>query len=113
VPLQALPGILGWLAQIEPLRQILDGTRAIMYFDAQADAGLARAVTYASLGLVFWLILGAGVVRWYDRKGYNRLDPELLGYVAASVQQYKSRLTGTRRQDPPHAGRQTDADAQV
>ena len=44
VPLQALPGILGWLAQIEPLRQILDGTRAILYFDAQADAGLARAV---------------------------------------------------------------------
>ena len=100
VPLQALPGVLGWLAQIEPLRQILDGTRAILYFDAQADAGLARAVTYASLGLVFWLILGAVVVRWYDRKGYNRLDPELLGYVAASVQQYKSRNTGTRPQDP-------------
>jgi hypothetical protein len=100
VPLQALPGILGWLAQIEPLRQILDGIRAIMYFDAQADAGLARAVTYAALGLVLWLILGAVVVRWYDRKGYNRLDPELLGYVAASVQQYKSRNTGTRHQDP-------------
>jgi len=111
VPLQALPGILGWLAQIEPLRQILDGTRAILYFNAQADAGLARAVTYASLGLVFWLILGAVVVRWYDRKGYNRLDPELLGYVAASVRQYKSRNTGTRPQDPPNAGRQTEPDA--
>jgi ABC-type multidrug transport system permease subunit len=34
VPLQALPGALRWLAQIEPLRQILDGTRAILYFDA-------------------------------------------------------------------------------
>jgi hypothetical protein len=111
VPLQALPGVLGRLAQIEPLRQILDGTRAIMYFDAQADAGLARAVTYASLGLVFWLILGAVVVRWYDRKGYNRLDPELLGCVAASVQQYKSRNTGTRPQDPPNAGRHTEPDA--
>ena len=111
VPLQALPGVLGWLAQIEPLRQILDGTRAILYFDAQADAGLARAVTYASLGLVFWLILGAVAVRWYDRKGYNRLDPELLGYVAASVQQYKSRNTGTRPQDPPNAGKQTEPDA--
>jgi ABC-type polysaccharide/polyol phosphate export permease len=111
VPLQALPGLLGWLAQIEPLRQILDGTRAILYFDAQADAGLARAVTYASLGLVFWLILGAVVVRWYDRKGLNRLDPELLGYVAASVQQYKSRNTDTRHQDPPNAGKQTEPDA--
>jgi hypothetical protein len=59
VPLQALPTVLQPLAQVEPLRQILDGARAILYFDAQADAGLARAVTAASLGLVFWLILGA------------------------------------------------------
>jgi ABC-type multidrug transport system permease subunit len=42
VPLQALPGILQPLAQIEPLRQILAGTRAILYLDAQADAGLTR-----------------------------------------------------------------------
>ena len=52
-------------------------------------------------------------MRWYDRKGYSRLDPELLGYVAASVQQYKSRNTGTRHQDPTNAGRQTEPDAQV
>ena len=70
-----------------------------------------RAVTYASLGLVFWLILGAVAVRWYDRKGYNRLDPELLGYVAASVQQYKSRNTDTRPQDPGDTGKQTEPDA--
>jgi len=90
VPLQALPGVLQPLAQIEPLRQILDGTRSILYFDAQANAGLARAVTGAAVGLVIWLILGAVLVRWYDRKGLNRMDPELLGYVAASVQQHKS-----------------------
>ena len=111
VPLQALPAVLRWLAQIDPLRQILDGTRAILYFDAQADAGLARAVTYASLGLVIWLILGAVVARWYDHKGFNRLDPELLGYVAGSVQQYKSRHAGARHQDPPNAGRQAEPDA--
>ena len=69
VPLQALPGVLRWLAGIEPLRQILAGTQAILYFDAQADAGLARAVTAATLGLVIWLIAGAVVVKWYDRKG--------------------------------------------
>jgi len=109
VPLQALPGALRWLAQIEPLRQILDGTRAILYFDAQADAGLARAVTAASLGLVIWLILGVVVVRWYDRKGYNRLDPELLGYVASSVQQYKSQNIHARQQDAGNAGRQADS----
>jgi len=113
VPLQALPGALRWLAQIDPLRQILDGTRAILYFDAQADAGLARAVTGAALGLVIWLILGAVVVRWYDRKGFNRMDPELLGYVAGSVQQYKSRNADARQQDSRNAGRQTGPDAQV
>jgi YhgE/Pip-like protein len=113
VPLQALPGVLRPLAQIEPLRQILDGTQAILYFDAQADAGLARAVTAAALGLVIWLILGAVLVRWYDRKGLNRMDPELLGYVAGSVQQHKSRNAHARPQEPGNAGRQTEPGAQV
>jgi hypothetical protein len=47
-------------------------------------------------------ILSAVVVRWYDRRGLNRLDPKLLGYVAASVQQYKSRNADTRH-DPSEA----------
>ena len=50
------------------------------------------------------------MVRWYDRKGYNRLDPELLGYVAGSVQQHKSR-NATRQQDAGNAVRQTEPDA--
>jgi len=108
---RALPGVLRWLAQIEPLRQILDGTRAILYFDAMTDAGLARAVTAAALGLVIWLILGAVAVRWYDRKGYNRLDPELLGYVAGSVLQHKSQNTDARPQDAGDGGRQVEPDA--
>jgi YhgE/Pip-like protein len=108
VPLQALPGVLRWLAGIEPLRQILAGTQAILYFDAQADAGLARAVTAAALGLVIWLILGAVLVRWYDRKGLHRMDPELLGYVAGSVQQYKSQNAHARQQDSGGAARQTE-----
>jgi YhgE/Pip-like protein len=112
VPLQALPGALQPLAQIEPLRQILAGTRAILYFNAQADAGLARAVTAAALGLVIWLVLGAGLVRWYDRKGFNRIDPELLAYVSGSVKQYKSRNPGTRSQGSGSAERQTKPGAQ-
>jgi ABC-type polysaccharide/polyol phosphate export permease len=113
VPLQALPGILQPLAQIEPLRQILAGTRAILYLDAQADAGLTRAVTAAALGLVFWLAVGAGVVRWYDRKGFNRMEPELLACVSGSVQQYKSRNAGARQQDSGSADRQTEPGAQA
>jgi ABC-type polysaccharide/polyol phosphate export permease len=113
VPLQALPGVLRPLAEIEPLRQILAGARAILYFDAQADAGLTRAVTAAALGLVFWLILGAVAVRWYDRKGFNRMDPELLAYVGGTVQQYKSRNADARQQDSGNAARQTEPNADV
>jgi hypothetical protein len=54
---QALPGALRWLAEIEPLRQILAGTRVILYFEARADAGLTRAVRAAALGLVFRLAI--------------------------------------------------------
>ena len=91
IPLQALPGVLKLLAEIEPLRQIVGGTRAILYYNAQADAGLARAFTTAALGLLFWLVLGAVVVRWYDHKGFSRLSPELLAYVSRSAREYRSR----------------------
>jgi Na+/glutamate symporter len=57
----------------------------------ESDAGLVRAFTAATLGLVFWLILGTVVVRWYDRRGFNRLSPELLAYVTSSAQQYRAR----------------------
>ena len=53
--------------------------------------------------MVFWLVVGAVVVRWYDRKGFNRMDPELLGYVGGSVQQYKSRIADAGQQDSESA----------
>jgi YhgE/Pip-like protein len=90
VPLEALPTPLRWLAQAEPLRQVLAGTRAILYFNAQADAGLTRAVAAASAGLVFWLIVGAVVVRWYDAKRLYRIDPKLMTYIHASADSYRS-----------------------
>lgn len=39
-PLEALPGFYHFLAEFEPLRQITGGIRSILYYDAQADAGL-------------------------------------------------------------------------
>ncbi len=107
VPVQALPTFLRWLSQIEPLRQILAGTRAILYFDARADAGLTRAVTTAAAGLVFWLVVGAVAVRWYDRKRFNRMEPELLEYVHASAQAYQDRDAG--HHDPAQAHQDPDA----
>jgi YhgE/Pip-like protein len=101
VPLQALPGVLEWLAQVEPLHQILAGTRSVLYYNAMADAGLSRAVVAAALGLVFWLVLGTVVVRWYDHRGFNRINPEILAYVSDSARQYRSQKTAAADPDGP------------
>lgn len=85
VPLQALPGVLKLVSDIEPLRQILAGDRAILYFGAAGDAGLDRGLILASAGLAFWLALGTTVVRWYDRKGLHRIRPEDLAYVHQTI----------------------------
>jgi uncharacterized phage infection (PIP) family protein YhgE len=90
VPVQALPGFLRALSNAEPLRQILAGTRSIMYFNAQADAGLTRGTVAAGLGLVFWLAAGTVIVKWYDHKGSYRLDPNVLAHANAAVQDHTS-----------------------
>jgi hypothetical protein len=61
-----------------------------MYFNAQADAGLTRGTLSAGLGLLFWLAAGTAMVKWYDRKRFYRLDPDILDHVNASVQAYRT-----------------------
>jgi YhgE/Pip-like protein len=90
VPVQALPGPLKLVSQIEPLRQILSGTRSILYFNSAGNAGLTRGIITATAGLIFWLALGATVVRWYDRKGLQRLSPDLIDYVQRSITAYRA-----------------------
>jgi hypothetical protein len=85
VPLTALSGFFRFLAEFEPLRQILDGVRATLYFDARADAGVTRAFVTTGLGLVFWLALGVLVTTWYDRKGLQRMPTELMQAVDEAV----------------------------
>ena len=103
VPVEALPAFLRWLSQVEPLRQILVGTRAILYFGAQANAGLTRGASAAGLGLLFWLVAGVLMVRWYDRRRLHRMDPELLAYVSTAVQVYRERHGGARTADSSSA----------
>jgi YhgE/Pip-like protein len=91
VPIEALPGFLRLLSYVEPLRQVLAGTRSILYFGAQGVAGLTRGTVAAAAGLVFWLVLGAVVVRWYDRKGLYRLQPEVLAHVNQAVKDYRTK----------------------
>jgi Protein of unknown function (DUF3533) len=90
VPVQALPGLLRAVSPVDPLREILAGTRSILYFNARADAGLAGGVLAAGLGLVLWIAVGTAVVRWYDHRGLQRMRPELLAHVNAAVQSYRA-----------------------
>jgi len=90
VPVQALPGALKLVSQVEPLRQILSGVRSILYFNSAGNAGLTRGIITAAVGLIFWLALGTTVVRWYDRKGLQRLSPDLIDYVQRSITAYRA-----------------------
>ncbi|MFB6876181.1 DUF3533 domain-containing protein [Streptomyces sp. NPDC056323] len=72
IPLQALPDFYRFLAEFEPFRQVVDGVRSILYFGAQADAGLGRAWTMTAIGFAGSLVLGLGLTRLYDRRGLHR-----------------------------------------
>ncbi len=100
VPVEALPAFDRALSYVEPLRQVQDGTRSILYFGAKGDAGLTRGTVAAALGLIFWLVLGSAVVTWYDRRRLYRIQPDLLAYVSKSVESYKAGYAPTARTDP-------------
>jgi YhgE/Pip-like protein len=105
IPVQALPSFFRFAASFEPLRQVLGGVRAILYFNAQGDAGLTRGLALTSVGLVLWVIVGTAVTRWYDRRGMDRLQPDTLEFVQRSVRAYTA---GARA---PAAGRDPGDDS--
>ncbi|MFD4522851.1 YhgE/Pip domain-containing protein [Streptomyces sp. NPDC058470] len=76
VPLQAVPGFYRFLSLFEPMRQLSDGVRAILFFDARADAGLTRAWLWIVIGAALALLFGFAMTRYYDRKGLQRLTPQ-------------------------------------
>jgi len=88
IPLEALPGVLRFVANFEPLRQILDGVRSILYFNASGPAGLTRGVILTALGLVLWVVVGTVATRLYDRAGKYRMEPEMLAFVQRSFAAY-------------------------
>jgi uncharacterized phage infection (PIP) family protein YhgE len=85
VPREALPTFFRWVSEIDPLRRILDGVRSLVYFDASLEAGLRAALVAATVGLVFWILLGALVTRWYDRRGFERLSPDVLARIQVAA----------------------------
>ncbi|MGW4815254.1 DUF3533 domain-containing protein [Kitasatospora cineracea] len=74
VPLSASPGFYRFLGAFEPMRQMVDAVRSILYFDAQAGAGLVRGWLMLLLGVVVALVFGFGMTRYYDRRGL-RFEP--------------------------------------
>ena len=100
IPLQALPSPLRFVANFEPLRQVLDGVRSILYFGASGAAGLTRGIVLTAIGLVFWLLVGLAVTTWYDRRGKDRMQPEMLAYVHQSAAAYRARGDWTSRPPP-------------
>ena len=74
IPLEATPRFFGWMAGFEPMRQAFLGSRALLYFDGRADAGLSRAIIVGVVGLGIGLVFGAVVTWFYDRKGIHRIE---------------------------------------
>lgn len=83
-PIQALPGFYRFLAEFEPLRQITGGIRSILYYDAQADAGLTWGWVMMAVGLAAAALFGFGMTTWYDRKGLHRIPAETESEKAAA-----------------------------
>ncbi|NUK07095.1 DUF3533 domain-containing protein [Streptomyces lunaelactis] len=76
VPLEALPDFYRVLSYFEPMRQLTDGVRSILYFDARGDAGLTRGWTMMAIGMAAGLLFGFAMTTYYDRKGLHRIVPE-------------------------------------
>lgn len=85
VPIQAVPGFFGIVGHVEPLRQVLLGTRAIMYFGARGDAGLTHSLILIVCELAFWALLGLAVTSWYDHKQLYRLAPDIFGPISRAI----------------------------
>ena len=93
VPIQALPGVFNVVGHVEPLRQLLGGTRAILYFGARGDAGLTHALVVITAELLFFGALGLAVTSWYDHKKLDRISPDLLRYVEHAIEGAQDRGT--------------------
>jgi YhgE/Pip-like protein len=87
VPVEALPGVFKAVAHVEPLRQVLLGTRAIMYFDARGDAGLRHSLILIGSELAFWMIIGFGVTTWYDHRKLYRIGADLFPLLTKAIDQ--------------------------
>ncbi|MEV0079979.1 DUF3533 domain-containing protein [Nocardia neocaledoniensis] len=81
IPQQAMPPFWRFLGSFEPMRAVTDGVRAIIYFDAHAEAGLSRALTLLMIGLIAGLTLGVLGNLVYDRRRLHRIHPRAIAHI--------------------------------
>ncbi|RAK30444.1 uncharacterized protein DUF3533 [Actinoplanes lutulentus] len=67
VPVEALPGWLRSLTTVTAMHPVLDGVRAILFFDARGAAGLGHAWIRLGIGAVAGAALGLLAAWLYDR----------------------------------------------
>jgi YhgE/Pip-like protein len=91
VPVQAVPSFYRFVSNFEPLRQVLGGVRAIIYFNAVGDAGLDHAWLMTAVGFVIWLVLGLVITYSYDKRGLDRIESGLLAYINRATDEYIGR----------------------
>jgi uncharacterized phage infection (PIP) family protein YhgE len=72
VPVEATPAFFGWLSNFEPTHQTFLGTRALLYLDGRAFAGLSHSLVLTAIGLVIGLLFGVIVTRIRDRRSGHR-----------------------------------------
>ena len=72
VPLQAVPDFFRVIAPIEPLHHIFMMVRSLLYFDANADAGLRSGLIGISLILLVAVVVALMAGCAYDRKFGHR-----------------------------------------
>ncbi|WP_405164310.1 SNG1 family protein [Nocardia sp. NBC_01499] len=72
IPLETVPSFYHRISSFEPMRQLVDGIRSILYFDARGDAGLDRAWIMLGVGFTLAIALGYVATTFYDRKGLHR-----------------------------------------
>ncbi|UWX98507.1 ABC transporter permease [Arthrobacter zhaoxinii] len=82
VPLEALPGFFTFIARAEPLYHMTTANRAVLYFDAQADAGLQSGIIGMLILILIAVALALVFAVLYDRM-FGRRRAEL---VPASVE---------------------------
>jgi uncharacterized phage infection (PIP) family protein YhgE len=84
VPIAATPSFFQWLSTFEPFRAIVEGVRAILYFDGNPAAGLADGWLRVAIGAAIGIALGLAVTALYGRQQRFSRHPRTEAELAAA-----------------------------